>query len=147
MKTNKNQNQEKSNGQKLFICLLISGILMLISALTSMAQSSTKNNKVDVQLTAQKQVRVWYMNAENEKVSIWVINSKGDAVEKRSFRCEGNMKVKFDFGRLPVDTYTIQVFKNKELVRAEQVNLDKNHLCSMPYLIEDNQSQLATGNQ
>lgn len=139
MKTTSKKQNVKVAAMSVFAALM----LLMVSNLELKAQGETSQNQVDVQLMANKQIRVWYLNSVDEKVCICVYNSREQLIKKESFKKEGNLKVKFDFSNLPADTYMVKVFKNKELVRAEKVTLNEDRLCSIPYLVDESGSNLA----
>jgi hypothetical protein len=105
--------------------LFITAMMMLtISTLSVNAQIATTDvKKADIQLTPNNQVRIWYLDANNEKVSFKVYNNEGETVMKKSYRCQGNMKLKLDMSKLQDGNYTIELISDKHPVCSEQINL------------------------
>ena len=123
--------------------LFMSLALILVTSISAQAQTNSNTPSTDVQLTAKNQIRVWYLDAHNEKVNIRIYNSKDELVDQYQFKCEGNFKVIFDVRKLASDNYTVKVFNNKTLIRAELVTLNQNRLCSIPVPINENEQNLA----
>jgi hypothetical protein len=125
---------------KLFFAALLIGAI----SLPVMSQTPVETKaKVDIQLSPNNQIRIWYLDAQNEKVNVKIYDQQGELVDTRRFQCTGNMKIYYDLSQLTDGDYLISVCNKKTPVCTEKVTIANGKLACMPIPVDVNMLNLA----
>jgi hypothetical protein len=125
---------------KLFFAALLIGAM----SLPVMSQTTVETNaKVDIQLSPNNQIRIWYLDVQNEKVNIKIYDQLGELVDVRPFKCAGNMKIYYDLSLLDDGDYLISVCNKKTPVCTEKVTIANGKLAYQPIPVDVNTQNIA----
>jgi hypothetical protein len=118
--------------------LFISTMMMLTFSFFNVnAQNETSDvKKADIQLTPHNQLRIWYLDAQNEKVMVKIHDLSGELVDKHQFRCTGNMKISYDLSKLSDGNYFVSVNNGTNHVCAKKVTIKDGLLVYLPQAVD-----------
>ena len=124
--------------------LFIAATLVVISTFNAFSQTTNRSAiKADIQMTEDKQMRIWYTDVQNEKVSFKIIDSEGKILMKKSYRGNGNMKLIFDMNRLEDGNYFVEAMSNDQTISSKQITVTNGKLCSIPVTMNQEQGSFA----
>jgi hypothetical protein len=107
----------------------IATALMTFIGLTGFAQT-TKNASVTagIQMTQNRQIRIWFMDVQNEKITFSIVDSKGNMLNNRSYRCKGNAKILLETSDLSNGFYTVIARSNGMQLATEQIIVNNGQI-------------------
>ncbi|PKP10992.1 MAG: hypothetical protein CVU09_04210 [Bacteroidetes bacterium HGW-Bacteroidetes-4] len=91
--------------------------------------------KADVQLNANNQVIVRYLDTNNQKIKVIVYGENGQRLHGKTFKTDGMLKVTYDAKNLPAGQLTFNVVCNNQLACSELVKVTDKGTLTIPQAI------------
>ncbi|HAM97423.1 MAG TPA: hypothetical protein DCQ26_02325 [Marinilabiliales bacterium] len=112
--------------------LLVS--LMVFSVLAANAQNNSvvKPCKADVQLSADNQIVVRYLDVNQNKIKVLVYNEKGEKIDGRAFKTDGMMKITYDVADYKQSKLLFKVMCKGQVACSELVTINEQGIVQIP---------------
>lgn len=107
-------------------------MLLTFSFVNAQTSESVKKCRADVQLTAENQVVVRYLETNNQKIKIAVYNQDGEKLDNRSFKTDGMLKVTYNVKKFAGNDLIFKVSCNGQSVCSEMVSVNESGMVSIP---------------
>jgi hypothetical protein len=120
---------------KLFLTL--TAVAMTLVSLNAQTTKTVNQPacKADVQLNANNQVVVRYLDTNNQKIKVMVYGENGQRLHGKTFKTDGMLKVTYDAKNLPAGQLTFNVVCNNQLACSELVKVTNEGTLTIPQVI------------
>jgi 4-hydroxyphenylpyruvate dioxygenase-like putative hemolysin len=121
----------------------IAAAIMAFIGLTGFSQTTSQVN-ADIQMTQDRQIRIWFMNVQNEKIALQVIDAHGNTLNNKTYRCKGNAKLLVETNNLADGIYTISAQSNGVILDAEQIMVSEGQVLAFNQQFDKSNMYLVT---
>ncbi|MFA6402705.1 MAG: hypothetical protein WCX31_13965 [Salinivirgaceae bacterium] len=112
--------------------LLVSLMVFLVIAANAQNNSVEKPCKADVQLSANNQIVIRYIDVNQDKIKVLVYNAKGEKIDSHTFKTDGTMKVTYDVADYKQSKLLFKVMCNGQVACSELVTITEQGIVQIP---------------